>query len=77
MLTTALTRPRQKYPFGWGAGVTMDGSMLQALLFNVVAAGLIYLYFMLERVRIGRLEAKQGTALETRDLGAPKEVIHV
>ncbi len=60
-----------------GGGVTMDGSMLQALLFNVVAAGLVYLYFMLERVRIGRLEAKQGTALETRDLGAPKEVIHV
>ena len=36
-----------------GSGVTMDASMLRVLLVNVAVAGLIYLYFVSERVRIG------------------------
>jgi len=61
-----------------GGGVTMDGTMLQVLLFNVAVAALIYLYFMLERVRIGRLEARLTEERETRaDRAAPREVIHV
>ncbi|HZW99816.1 MAG TPA: cytochrome c biogenesis protein CcsA [Trueperaceae bacterium] len=36
-----------------GSGVTMDPSMLRVLLVNVAVAGLIYLYFVSERVRIG------------------------
>lgn len=60
-----------------GSGVTMDLSMVQVLLVNVVAAALLYLYFMLERVRIGRLEAGLSEAREGRSTGAPQEVIHV
>ena len=40
-----------------GSGVTMDPTMLAVLLFNTVVAGLIYLGFMIERVRLGRVEA--------------------
>ena len=59
-----------------GSGVTMDGSMVQVLLINVGAAALLYLYFMLERVRVGRLEAGLSEAQDTRST-APQEVIHV
>jgi heme exporter protein C len=60
-----------------GSGVTMDPSMVRVLLVNVVAAALLYLYFMLERVRLGRLEAGLSDAQDTRSVGAPQEVIHV
>jgi heme exporter protein C len=60
-----------------GSGVTMDPSMLRVLLINVGAAVLLYLYFMLERVRIGRLEAGLHEAQDMRSAGAPQEVIHV
>lgn len=61
-----------------GSGVTMDPSMVQVLLVNVAAAALIYLYFMLERVRIGRLEARLEAAQDERKVSsAPQEVIHV
>jgi len=60
-----------------GSGVTMDGSMVRVLLVNVAAAALLYLYFMLERVRIGRLEAGLSDAKDARSAGAPQEVIHV
>ncbi len=59
-----------------GSGVTMDGSMVRVLLINVGAAALIYLYFMLERVRVGRLEAGLSEAQDARG-AAPQEVIHV
>ncbi len=63
-----------------GSGVTMDGSMVQVLLTNVVAAAVLYVYFMLERVRVGRLEAslsdvQDAGAAQGRDTG--QEVIHV
>ncbi len=60
-----------------GSGVTMDGSMVQVLLVNVAAAALLYLYFMLERVRLGRLEAGLSEAQDARSAGTPQEVIHV
>ncbi|HEX7040890.1 MAG TPA: hypothetical protein VF202_12280, partial [Trueperaceae bacterium] len=48
-----------------GSGVTMDASMLRVLLVNVAVAGLIYLYFVSERVRIGLFKlprAAEGSA---------------
>lgn len=60
-----------------GSGVTMDPTMLRTLLVNVAAAALLYLYFMLERVRIGRLEAGLSEAHDARSTGASGEVIHV
>jgi heme exporter protein C len=39
-----------------GSGVTMDSTMLAVLLLNTVAAGLIYAGFMIERIRVGRVE---------------------
>lgn len=49
-----------------GGGVTMDGAMLGILLFNVGAAGLMFLWLLLERVRIGLREAEA----EDRRFGA-------
>lgn len=41
-----------------GGGVTMDGTMLRILLFNVVAAALMFTWLLLERVRLGMAEAE-------------------
>ncbi len=64
-----------------GSGVTMDGSMVQVLLTNVAAAALLYLYFMLERVRVGRLEVEANDAHDARSSATTQdtgqEVIHV
>lgn len=60
-----------------GSGVTMDPSMLRVLLINVGAAALLYLYFMLERVRVGRLEVGLSETQDARSAGVPQEVIHV
>lgn len=62
-----------------GSGVTMDGSMVQVLLVNVAAAAVLYVYFMLERVRLGRLEAGLSDAKDARVVaaGSDREVIHV
>ncbi len=54
----------------------MDPIMIKILLFNVLAAGLIYAYFMTERVRLGRLESKLTREQERIEL-TPKEIIHV
>jgi heme exporter protein C len=40
-----------------GSGVTMAPEMLLTLLFNTVVMGLVYAWFMTDRVRIGALEA--------------------
>jgi heme exporter protein C len=40
-----------------GSGVTMAPEMLLTLLFNTVVMGLVYAWFMVDRVRIGALEA--------------------
>lgn len=60
-----------------GSGVTMDPSMVRVLLVNVAAAALLYLYFMLERVRLGRLEAGQRDVQDETSAGAKGKVIHV
>ncbi len=62
-----------------GSGVTMDGSMVRVLLVNVAAAAVLYVYFMLERVRLGRLEAGLSEAKDARAVaaGSEREVIHV
>ncbi len=41
-----------------GSGVTMAPEMLMTLLFNTFVAGLVYAWFMVDRVRLGRLEAQ-------------------
>ncbi len=53
----------------------MDPIMIKILLFNVLAAGLVYAYFMLERVRLGRLESRLVKEQEHPKLTS--EVIHV
>lgn len=59
-----------------GGGVTMDDTMLAVLLVNVGAAALAFLWLLLERVRIGRIEAEHDAAREARD-AAPAEVVRV
>lgn len=41
-----------------GSGITMAPDMLTTLLFNTVVAGLVYAWFMVDRVRLGRIEAE-------------------
>jgi heme exporter protein C len=62
-----------------GSGVTMDSTMLMVLLFNTVVAGMIYLGFMFERIRIGRVETEIEAA-RLRPSASPvgsKEVVRV
>lgn len=62
-----------------GSGVTMESTMLFTLLFSVVTAGIIYLGFMIERVRLGRVEAELE-AEHTRSAlqsAAPEGVVRV
>jgi len=63
-----------------GSGVTMDATMLTVLLFNTVVAGLIYLGFMLDRVRLGHVEAaleEERSLAATRQAPMGKEVVRV
>jgi heme exporter protein C len=62
-----------------GSGVTMDSTMLMVLLFNTVVAGMIYLGFMLERIRIGRVEAEveEARLRPTASAAGGKEVVRV
>ncbi len=60
-----------------GSGITMSTTFAQVLLVNVAAAALLYLYFMFERVRVGRLELSYSEAEDNRSVGAAQEVIHV
>jgi heme exporter protein C len=57
-----------------GVSSTMDPTMRWILLFNVAVAALVYAYFVLERVRIGRIEAK---VLEQAEPKIKGEVIRV
>lgn len=45
-----------------GSGVTMAPEMLRVLLINVAAAGLVFLYFLSERIRIGKLALSDAHA---------------
>lgn len=57
-----------------GAGVSMDARMLQVLLYNVMVGALIFIYLMIERVRIGRLEAQLEAYEDEQALRG--EVVH-
>ncbi|HKI56512.1 MAG TPA: cytochrome c biogenesis protein [Trueperaceae bacterium] len=59
-------------------GVHVAPTMLFVLLFNVGVAGLVYLTFVSERVRIARLELSRSEAEERREgeMGSG-EVVHV
>jgi heme exporter protein C len=57
-----------------GVSSMMDPTMRWILLFNVAVAALVYAYFVLERVRIGRIEAK---VLEQAEPKVKGEVVRV
>lgn len=60
-----------------GSGVSMDPTMLMILLVNVAVAGLIYLFFVSERIRIAR-QGYVAAADEASDAAArPSEVVRV
>ncbi|MEX1272025.1 MAG: cytochrome c biogenesis protein CcsA, partial [Acidimicrobiia bacterium] len=55
-------------------GIAMDGSMVVALLANIAAFTLLYLYLMVERVRLARVEeiaAVADTELAGRTVAKP------
>ncbi|MBS3968422.1 MAG: cytochrome c biogenesis protein CcsA [Truepera sp.] len=60
-----------------GVRTTMAPIYLQILLFNVAVAALIFLYFVLERIRIGKLEAALQAAEDDRGLAGTTEVVRV
>jgi heme exporter protein C len=60
-----------------GVTTTMHPTFLWILLFNVAVAALIFLYFMLERIRIGKLEAKLQADEDDRGLAGTTEVVRV
>jgi len=49
-----------------GGGVTIDGTMLSILLYNVAAAALTYVWLLVERVRIGMREVHRETFARSR-----------
>jgi hypothetical protein len=58
----------------------MDSTMLAVLLFNTAVAGLIYLGFMIDRVRLGRVEAaleEERSLAATHHASVSKEVVRV
>lgn len=60
-----------------GSGVTMDGTMLMVLLFNVVVAALVYLVFVSERVRIAKLEHDLSEERESELPSVQGDVVRV
>ncbi|MCA9836841.1 MAG: cytochrome c biogenesis protein CcsA [Trueperaceae bacterium] len=58
-----------------GVSDTMAPIFRNILLFNVFVAALIFVYFLLERVRLGRLEVKADSLEE--NLKPRSEVVHV
>jgi heme exporter protein C len=60
-----------------GISTTTDPIFRWILLFNVAVTAMIFLYFMLERIRIGTLEAKLHAALEEPSESGAMEVVRV
>jgi heme exporter protein C len=58
-------------------GIHIAPTMLFVLLFNVGVAALVYLTFVSERIRIGKLEHERDEERERREEGAPGEVVRV
>lgn len=59
-----------------GGGVTMDPVMLRVLLFNVAAAGAVFLFMLMERTRIALLESGREAARDEPPADA-SEVVRV
>ncbi len=57
-----------------GGGVTIEPVMLNILLFNVVAAGLVFAWLLFERIRLGMQEQQDG---DGQAPSAPAEAVHV
>lgn len=55
-----------------GSGVKMDATMLRVLLINVAAAAAVFVYFVSDRVRIGRLALARSTAADAALTAEPK-----
>jgi len=63
-----------------GSGVSMDPAMLRVLLINVVAAASVFLFFISERIRIGRLALARGQVADAAQTASPqggREVVSV
>ena len=58
-----------------GSGVTMEPEFVRILLFNTAVAVLAFSYFLLERVRLGRLESARQDEAERE--GPAGEAVHV
>ena len=58
-----------------GSGVTMEPAFVRILLFNTAVAVLAFSYFLLERVRLGRLESARQDEAERE--GPAGEAVHV
>lgn len=57
-----------------GGGVTIEPIMLNILLFNVVAAGLVFAWLLFERIRLGMQEQRGD---DEHAPSAPAEAVHV
>ena len=63
-----------------GTGVTLAAEMLRVLLINVATAGLVFFYFLSERIRIGRLalsDAHARSGFEAKAPASAGEVVRV
>jgi len=63
-----------------GSGVHMDATMLRVLLVNVAAAASVFVYFISERIRIGRLALatdEAADAAQVTEARGPREVVSV
>ncbi len=63
-----------------GSGVSMDPVMLRVLLVNVASAGLVFFYFLSERIRIGKqtlTDTKARSGFEAAGTATPGEVVRV
>ncbi len=63
-----------------GSGVHMDAAMLRVLLINVAAATSVFIYFISERIRIGRMALASSEAADAEQIAGAKgrrEVVSV
>ena len=59
-----------------GSGVTMDPTMLRVLLLNVLGGAMVFVYFISERIRIGRLSLADDKTFDSVK-GVAREVVSV
>ncbi len=59
-----------------GSGVTMDPAMVRVLLINVLGGAMVFVYFISERIRIGRLSLADDKTFDSVK-GVAREVVSV